>query len=153
MSIRAEFHCEVCDITMNKKSQAKHMRSTSHLNRVNGVERQPASTKFTCDACNITISTKSKVRHMRSANHLKKTGQEQEEKKVEVEEEPTEENVIAKIKEYNKKIKKIKRERDEYLQKHRAIVDEYIRRQEAEQEAEQEQQEEQQQEQQEEQEE
>ena len=85
----SKFHCEVCDITMNKKSQYKHKRSTAHLNRVNGVERQPAKTTFTCNACNITISTKSKSKHLRSANHLKKTSvsekrsqeQEQEEKK------------------------------------------------------------------------
>jgi len=33
MSIRVEFTCEVCDITMSTKSKAKHLRSKTHINK------------------------------------------------------------------------------------------------------------------------
>ena len=80
-----------------------------------------SNTQFTCDICQCTISSKSRARHLRSAKHINNAGA-----PVEPVGPPTEEQVVVTIRRFNKQIKNLKKQRDEYLEQHREVYTKFL---------------------------
>jgi hypothetical protein len=63
--------CTICNITITSSSFAKHLRSTSHLEKSGTTSNENRTTK-TCTICNITMNSSSFAKHLKSALHIKK---------------------------------------------------------------------------------
>lgn len=81
------------------------------------------SKQFFCEACNSTMLMKSKPRHLRSAKHAKNTNQPQQITEIA---NPTEEQVVEQVKKFQRQLKELKKQRDEYVEKHRDIYIAYL---------------------------
>ena len=81
------------------------------------------SKQFFCEACNSTMLMKSKPRHLRSAKHARNTNQPQQITEIV---NPTEEQVVEQVKKFQRQLRELKKQRDEYVEKHRDIYIAYL---------------------------
>jgi len=92
---------------------------------------------WTCEVCNSTILVKSKNRHLQTKKHINNSQRQPVPVPAPVQPapapvlvNPTEEEVVKVVKNYQRQLRELKKERDEFIDKHREIYENYLRKKE-----------------------